>query len=307
MKNFLKDIFVFLLLGIILGEVIARSFSLTSDIPNRFIDDNGIQKYIPNQIGSWKGGSHQWHINDKGWPGDLPKSFDNLITIIGDSYIENFMNPDECRQSSYLRNLLPEYNFLEASRSGVSFIEAMEISKHLDTLNPRIQLIHVYDSDFLESIVQIKKHGDITQIDLNEKKILHGKMQASGLKNILYNWKFIYYLYRRFPFNIGNEPETPKTKGFSEINTKRVDNLFAYKELLEYVIDNYHIENTVLVFRPESDIDLVNLTRKIGFRTLHLKKSEHENWSFDHDSHWNCSGHEKVALQVAILLNKMMN
>ena len=270
------------------------------------IDKTGIQKYIPNQKGTWKGGSHNWYINEKGWPGDLPNSYDNLITIIGDSYIENFLNPNECHQSNYLKKLIPKYNYLEASRSGVSFIEAMEISKQLDTLSPIVQLIYVHDTDFFESIVQIKKHPDRTQIDLSDNKIIYGKMKAPGLKKILYNWKFIYYLYRRFPVDFDNGNEIPEIKELSEIKLKKENDFNAFKKLLGFVSARYQIENKVIVFRPDSDIELINLSRNLGFIVLHLKADNTEKWSFEYDSHWTCNGHEKAALQVAEFLNLKM-
>ena len=304
MKKFIKNIILFLILGLIIGEIIARLFALSSDIPHRMIDKTGIQKYIPNQKGTWKGGSHNWYINEKGWPGHLPNSYDSLITIIGDSYIENFMNPDECHQSNYLKKLNPKYNYLEASRSGVSFIEAMEISKQLDTLSPKVQLIYVHDTDFFESIVQIKKHPDRTQIDLTDNKIIYGKMKAPGIKKILYNWKFIYYLYRRFPVDLNNGNKIQEIKELSEIKLKKENDFNAFKKLLGYVNAKYQIENKVIVFRPDSDIELINLTRNLGFIVLHLKAGNIEKWSFEYDSHWTCYGHEKVALQVAEFLNR---
>lgn len=307
MTKFIKNITYFLLLGLIVGEIIVRTFTLTSDIPRRVIDDSGIQKYIPNQSGNWKGGGHKWQINNRGWPGELPDTYDNLVGIIGDSYIENFMNPNECHQSKYLKKMLPTLNFIEASRSGVSFIEAMEISKQLDTLDPKMQLIHVHDSDFYESIVQIKRLNDITQIDLDEKRIIYGKMKAPGLKLILYNWKFIYYLYLRFSKNLGNEQEIKGTVLPSENKTRKEFKLIYYKKLLEYVNANYRINNKLLIFRPESDKEMVDLAKKIGFRTIHLSRSHGDNWSFDHDSHWTCYGHEKAALQVAGYLKLLYN
>ena len=306
MKKFIENIIFFLILGLLIGEIIARLFALSSDIPNRMIDKTGIQKYIPNQKGTWKGGSHNWYINEKGWPGHLPKSFDNLVTIIGDSYIENFMNPDECHQSNFLKNSLPKYNYLEASRSGVSFIEAMEISKQLDTLNPKVQLIYVHDTDFFESIVQINKHNDITQLDLHDNKIIYGEMKAPRIKKILYNWKFIYYLYTRFPIDLGKGSEIHETKEPSEIASKKENDFIPLKKLLEYIAVSYKIENKVLVFRPGSDIELINLSRKLGFKILYLKTGEDDNWSFEYDSHWTCYGHEKAALQVAEFLNRKM-
>lgn len=304
MQKFLKRILIFIVIGFLIGEIVARSFVLSSDIPQRIIDNNGIQKYIPNQHGKWRGGKHTWIINNMGWPGHLPKSYDNLITIIGDSYIENFMNPLECHQSVYLKKKLPNYNFLEASRSGVSFIEAMEISKQLDTLNPQSQFIYLHDSDFKESILQISRHPDITQYNQATQKIIHGKMNSPGLKKILYNWKFLYYLYQRFPLNRVNK-NTSETEQGSTISKNKKNYLVDYENLLTYISRNYNIKNKVLVFRPESSPELVKLSKDFGFESLYLQTGVNDDWSFDHDDHWTCHGHFSVAQQVASFITKL--
>lgn len=303
MKRFLQKIIIFSFFGMIVGEIIARLFILTSDVPQRIIDEAGIQKYKPNQKGSWKGGTHKWQINEKGWPGELPDKYDNLITIIGDSYIESFMNKDECHQSNYLKELMPDYNFMEAARSGVSFIEALEISKQLDdVLNPKYQLIYLYDSDFHESITQIKKLFDITQVDLEKKEIINGKMKAPGLKKILYNWKFVYFLYNRFPLNFNSKKSIKKPL---EKNEKPKNILF--KELLMFAKENYNFDNKILVFRPNSNEKIIQLTEELGFKIILLESNKEKLWSFDHDPHWTCYGHSQAAIQVANFCNSKLN
>jgi hypothetical protein len=305
MKRFIKRIVIFLLIGMFIGEVIAQIFTLTSDVPQRFIDHSKIQKYIPNQQGYWKGpeSTHEWTINEKGWPGRLPTSYDNLITIVGDSYIENFMNPENCRQRSFLEQLQPNYNFMEASRSGVSLIEAFEIAKELDSLKPIAQFIYITDSDFQESIVQLGKLNDITQIDLDNNEVVYGKMKAPLLKKILYNWKFIFYLYNRFPIKMGAQAEEKK----EEINLFEEENsatstevLLQYEQLLKHLKANYNLENIVFVFKPNTSIEVYEATKKNGFSTLLLDNTvDTQSWSFDYDSHWNCYGHKRAANQVS--------
>ncbi len=308
MVNFLKQILIFLIFGLIIGEIIARVFVLTSDIPQRMIDGSQVQKYIPGQVGYWKGGSHQWQINEKGWPGPLPDNYDNLITIIGDSFIENFMNPDECHQMAYLKELFPEHNFMEASRSGVSFIESMEIAKQLDSLNPQYQLIYLFDSDFEESIVQLEKLNDITQLDLDKNEIVYGEMKSPGLKKLLYSWKFVFYLYRRFPLNLrmNIDKKSNDNEKIDDKDLSRMEDLSLYRKLLEYVTANYDIDNKILVFRPGSNEDLIETTKEYGFKTISLDDSKDSNsWSFDYDHHWNCYGHNQVSLQIAKYLKEI--
>tara|TARA_R110002049_G_scaffold246502_1_gene420597 strand:- start:5379 stop:6110 length:732 start_codon:yes stop_codon:yes gene_type:complete len=233
-----------------------------------------------------------------GWPGPLPQSFNNLITVIGDSFIENLMNPEKCHQSVYLKKMLPEYNFLEAARSGVSFVEAIEIFKQLDSLTPRLQLSHLHDSDFEESILQITKHSDITQFDIEKQKIVYGKMNSPGLKKVLYSWKFLYYLYQRFSLNL-NKTINLENKKTSIKNNEDANYIQFYINLLEYTASLYNTANKILIFGLESSIKLVNLSKRYDFKTLHLKMDKNDKWSFDHDKHWTCHGHESVAEQVS--------
>lgn len=300
MKKFLKNTILFLLFALIVGEVVVRSTHAVVDIPQRTIDKHGIQKYFPYQKGYWKSREHQWTINKLGWPGELPKNFHNLIMVIGDSYIENFMNPNECHQSVFLKENMKNYNFMEAGRSGVSLIEAMEISKQMDSLNPIHSLIYVNDEDFYESISQIKPMNDITQLDIETNTIKYGEMKAPGLKKILYTWKLMYYFYNRFPLNnlinIDAKLETTSSKStnekVAEYNTK-------ITKLIEFIKQNYTISDKTLVFHPNSDESIVKACKSSGFNIILLDSSNDKKWTFDYDSHWNCYGHLRAAQQVA--------
>ncbi|GGD10152.1 hypothetical protein [Hyunsoonleella pacifica] len=298
MFKFLRNIIFFFLAALVTGEVVVRLTHAVSDIPQRTIDKDGIQKYYPNQTGYWLNGTHTWEINDLGWPGQLPQNYDNLITIIGDSFIENFMNPNECHQAVLLKQRLSNYNFMEAARSGISFIEAFEISKQLDSLNPIENLIYVTDSDFRESIEDIKKLEDITQVDLKSQKVVYGKMKAPSMKKMLYNWKLAYYFYNRFPINFSSLSKFKKTTKVDHGN-KDVNINQQIKSLLSYIKKNYDIHNKILVFHPNSDKEIIKLCKAQGFYIIHLNSSNDEkSWTFDYDHHWTCYGHEQVAEQV---------
>lgn len=297
MKVFFKNIVLFLLISILVGEILVRILHVMPDIPQRTIDEEGIQKYFPNQKGYWKGGNHQWNINSIGWPGVLPNDYNNLIAIIGDSYIENFMNPNECHQSAYLKKEMPNYNFIEAGRSGVSLIESMEISKQIDTLSPKTMIIHTGDNDVYESIQEIRTVPDITQLNIKEKNIVYGKLKSPGMKKALYSCKLLYYFYNRFPLNLNKESDKNNKKD-EAIKSKFELNETNVRTLITYIKENYNIDNKVFVFKPNSDKKIINIFNSMGFNTILLDSSKDKSWSFDYDSHWTCYGHERVASQV---------
>ncbi|MDH7913956.1 hypothetical protein [Winogradskyella sp. SYSU M77433] len=298
MKKFLKNTVLFFLVILVIGEIVVRITHSVSDIPQRTIDKFHIQKYYPNQEGYWKGGDHKWMINKLGWPGELPESFDDLILVIGDSFIENFMNPSECHQSKYLKENMEDYNFMEAGRSGVSLIEAMEINKQLDSLTPLKSLIYVNDNDFFESIVDIKTMKDITQLDLKDENVVYGEMKSPGLKKVLYNWKLLYYFYNRFPIDFSKSKEdSQKIEDLKELLKNNKEKVF---DLLKYITTHYKTDNQILVFHPNSSEIIIEACKEVGFEVIILDSSKSSNdWTFDYDSHWTCYGHKQVANQVS--------
>lgn len=295
----IKNIITFLLIFLIVGEITVRLKNAVNDIPQRQIDEFGIQKYYPNQKGFWRGGTHAWHVNELGWPGVLPKNFDNLITIIGDSFIENFMNPTECHQSAYLGKMLPNYNFLEAGRSGVSFIEAMEITTQLKKYEPITNLIYVNDGDFYQSLVEVAPADDITQFSLKSDSIVFGKMKSPILKKILYNWKFAYFLYNKKDV-IQNLFKKKSTVSFKDkMKSNLHENNAKVFDLINYTKKNYDLSKMTLVFQPNSNKDIIEKCRSVGFEIIILNSDNDESWSFENDHHWTCYGHKRAAQQIS--------
>ncbi|MCF0050569.1 hypothetical protein LXM25_10895 [Dyadobacter sp. LJ53] len=304
MAKFLFKFLIFLAAGFVLGEIVVRVWHLTSEVPKRFLDASKIQRYIPKQQGYWKGGNHNWATNELGWTGTMPGSYENLVTIIGDSFIENFMNPADCHQDLLLKARVPEMNFVEAARSGVSFIEAMEIANSMDSLKPQLHLIYVNPTDFTESVREIQVHSDITQVDLTNQKVVAGIMKSARLKTMLYNAKFAYYLFQRFPLtdiklNV-NAHAPAKT-------VPQPDHSRYMKLLMQFVKEKYNVENKIIVFHPKVPDELKAEVQAAGFKTISLDSENQGEWTFVYDRHWTCYGHKQAADQVSLHLQKWLS
>lgn len=308
MKKITINILAFLIIFLIVGELLVRLRNSVNDIPQRRIDEFGIQKYFPNQKGFWRGGTHAWNINELGWPGTLPKKYTNLISVIGDSYIENFMNPNACHQSVLLKERLSKYNFIEAGRSGVSFIESMEITKQFHSYRPINNLIYVKDNDFYQSLVEVAPKEEITQFSLESDSLVYGKMKSPVIKKILYNWKFAYFAYNK-KYLLDNLFSTKKQLSFKEKMLQNLDiNNDKVFELLDYVKLNYDVSKMTLVFHPNSNKDIMEKCKNIGFDIIYLNSDNDKTWSFENDHHWTCYGHERAADQIAVFFeNKNLN
>lgn len=308
MKRFLIRLLVFTFVTIALGEIIIRIYKLVPDIPRLYVDETGIQRYIPGQTGYYTKAKTKWVVNKYGWLGTSDTSSDTLISIIGDSYIENIMNPIACNQGNILKSKFKTYSFFEAGRSGVTFIEAMQISKYLDaTIQPKLHLIYLNNNDFPESSSRNKRHTDRMQIDLNTNTILNGNLKSPGLKRILYSIKVLYYLYLRFSLLV-EENNKADAKGDQEksIQLKSIKAKPAFdgtevNQLFAYCAKNYDMEKVVFVFHPGTEQRIINLANQYGFKNIVLTMEKGDSsWALNtSDGHWSCYGHTQAAKQIS--------
>lgn len=305
MKHFLVKSAFFIFFLCIIGEVIVRIFLLVPDIPERFIDKYGIQRYKQGQSGFYTKSKSMWKVNKYGWLGVSELEKDTIISIIGDSYIENIMNPIECNQGSLLKSLLPNYSFFEAGRSGVTFIEAMEISKILDIeVAPTYQLLYLGGDDFYESISEITRYNDRLQLSIENQKLLPNQLKSPGLKKILYNIKSLYYLYQKYPIFVDKQNKGELPKAHQE-NNKFDSNVF--NKLFTFCSNNYHLKKLIFVFHPNTDDRIIAMAKQYGIKTILLDSSGDKTWALgSHDGHWSCYGHNQVSNQVKNKLKEIL-
>jgi len=292
MRRFNLRVLLFIIIGIIVGELSVRVFQLSIDIPRFYRDTDNLIKFEPNQSGNSMVGRHKWIINKYGNYGYEPQSLDSVITVIGDSYISNTMNPPECHQANYLANLNPECDFYPMSRDGASFIEFMEMAKSLEHLNPIRQLLYVHHGDFIESILELGSQPLTVQLSVEQDSIRYAALTSSRIKEVMYNFKLGYYLYRNYLVRAENNQTNNRNVDFGHIDYD------AIKLLLDFVKNNYRTDHIVLVFSPGSDTEFVEFTRRNGFQTIFLQTDDYKSWQLESDSHWSCYGHEEVAKQV---------
>jgi len=190
---------------------------------------------------------------------------------------------------------------LEFSKKIVDFFKT--VSKQFYKKKPRLQIIYLNDSDLKQSIVELGRFGDITQLSLKDSKIVYGVMRSPGLKKIIYNLKFPFYLYRRFSETIFKKKPNKNSK--TELVNKEKDYTLEYTELLKYVKANYDTDEVLLVLKPDTKKEVIDLLKKFNFKTLLLNNKGDNNWSFEYDHHWTCYGHERAAEQVANYLKNL--
>lgn len=298
MGTFLKNLLLFTLVAILFLEGIIRVKHLSSDVPERFVDSFGIQRYKPFQTGYFAEATEPWQINALGWPGIIDSSSTEIISVVGDSYIENFMNPMACHQGPLLKKQCPNYSFFEAARSGVTFIEAMEICHALNTeIAPKRHIVYLSTFDFIESLADRNRFSDRTQISLCDQQIIPGQLKQPGLKKILYSFKLGYYLYLRYPLFVEKQNKAESKQSNLSTQSIGTDTLNA---LMNYCKTKYALENMLWVFHPGTDTAIIAAAQRVGVRTLSLKEPYSGAFSRNkNDNHWSCEGHQAISEQVA--------
>jgi hypothetical protein len=286
---------------LIFSEITTRIFHISYNVPSMYGDKDGVIKFYPNQEGYRYGGKHKWYINKFGMPGyQLPKKFNNLILIIGDSYIQNFMNPDSCRQSVYLNRIQPNYNFVEGSREGATVLEDFEIAARFDTLRPVMKLMYVQKSDFTDCFSNIPSQ---IRFDIKNNKVIYAEYQESKLKPVIQFSNFGEYMFRehlsRYLFKMQTLFSNVKSKNHVQNN-----DLIKIGKLLGYIEKNYNMEKLIFIFHPRVSNDFMQFVKSYGFKCYKLK--EGDGWYRKADIHWTCKGHFEIAQQVnQIIINEI--
>ena len=294
--KFFKKLFFFTLISFISIESSIRIFKLTNDIPQREIDENGLQTYMVNQSGYFN--DNLWKVNEYGFIGLKDVNHENQILIIGDSMIENIMNPIECNLGYYIKNLMGQkYGVFEIGRSGMTLIEAMEFKKKYETIiKPNKIIVFINENDIEESISEISRLSDRLQINIKSGDLEKVKIKYPILKKILYNIKTIYYLYIKgyFSVNFLNFQTNQK------VLKPKHDKLERFFRILKL---NYDLEKiTFLINSNDSNIELIERELK---KNKIIKFETSENWFVKGDGHWNCLGHKKVSKLIVEKLNNI--
>ena len=296
MKRFIIKIIKYLIVALLLLEIIIRLFTLTNDVPQRDIDENGLQVFRKNQEGQSHG--HKWKINSSGFLGHNKIKGANQVLIIGDSFVENIMNPFECRQSSFFKK--NGYDVFEIGRSGITFIESLEFySKYKSKVNPKISIFIIDNPDFEESIQEINKLNDRVQISLKTSQLSLGKIKAKYIKKLLYNYKTLYYLYLKY---LKSQKSNITTQS-KEVNHSNEETSLFVNKLIRISNQNYDLKDCLFVFRGENDFKELFNQLNLNFIELNLKGVEY--MYSENDSHWSCKGHQIASEKILEYIDLM--
>lgn len=159
-KLFIKS-FIYSILILCILEGYIRVFHLTKDFPTRYLDENNVEKWVPNQKGIFVLGNRRenfnaYSINNSGFNSyrEFTPSADNVeIALVGDSFIEGFHQQYYNSIGKKIEDLLPDVEVYEYGYAGYDLAD-------------QLHLINKYKSQFDlidHVIIGFKFENDLTR------------------------------------------------------------------------------------------------------------------------------------------------
>lgn len=332
MKKFLLRLFFFGCFSVLLGEIIGHYYNLPLKASSVMVQDN-CRFYKPNQSGVYSNWLQRipWQVNEYGYLGVFYLDARPLFSIIGDSFIENAMNPITANQGYLLKKYFPQYGFIEGGIAAMNFFEAIMTAKLFNKkYQPDYHLIYVAnDNDFYESISNLKLRRDLMQVEISGPQVIikpavvdiRGKFNKLGAF-IFTKSKTAFFIYKKSPLIDKRQAILQWLCGRGGVKTifgkplpvqatsqavEQASKRQLVEKLLNYLRQVYPTDNIILVFNYSVSPEMIELTKHAGFqRSLRLVQDE-KPWRISaRDDHWSIYGHNQVALQVKQYLETLL-
>lgn len=313
MKKLFVKCFLYTILIVLALEVYVRVFHLTKDYPSRYVDEFGVEKWVPNQSGFSVTGNRrqnfsEYHINNYGFNSyhEYNPTEDKVeVALVGDSFIEGFHQNYYNSIGNKIENKLENIEIYEFGYAGYDFADQIHL---VDSYKKEFDLID-------RVIFGLKFENDLTRAEYN---VLQDRMKLeSPLYKKLRKIKLLGYLLsigaldpvKQFPNKvlsaISRKPdlkkelseeeclliESEKNKAFIE-NFKILTKKYNYnKEKFIILIDESATPKVFLDYLKQQNFNYIDFSKP-----LQASKSP---TNLIYDKHWNNNGRNIIANVIA--------
>tara|TARA_R110002049_G_C9177314_1_gene562980 strand:+ start:19653 stop:20609 length:957 start_codon:yes stop_codon:yes gene_type:complete len=313
-KLFLKCLLYFAL-TIVALEVYVRVFHLYTEVPERYIDEYGVEKSLPNQTGYAVTGNRrqnfsEYHINESGfnsYRAFKPTKDKVEIAIIGDSFIEGMHQNYYNSTGKKIENKLKGVEVYEYGYSGYD-------------LANQLYLIQKYKKDFdlIDHIVIYLKYENDLERGVYTPDTERIALLKSPLFKIRNQFKLLSYAsdtgvldpIKHFVVKLIEREKPKKTK--EEIAVEKKDNDNMYLENFKKLVDTFGFDKEKISFLLNSNVtspNFINYCKSNGYQIIDFAKAfenSKKSPTLIYDMHWNNHGRELIANTIAkYYLNKV--
>ncbi len=319
-----KNISKFVIYSIVLLlslELLVRIFHLHNERPERYLDEYGVEKWIPNQVGySITGNRKQnvgkYRINNFGFNSvydNYESSKDSIeVAIVGDSFIEGFHQNYTNSISVMVEKQLPNIKVLEFGYAGYNFSEELNLIKSYNHLFKDIDRVIIYlryTDDLTTGEYKVSNrlslNTPMNRLLKKSKLIVYAKDMGlfDSVKNKLISTR--YKLTSAIGFiknliSLRKIPDLPvKPYEMNEVNNDSIY-LANFKKLVKTF--NYDKKKNVLLLDFSlCSKEFLSYLRQNNFKTINFDanfKKHIRPKILIYDQHWNNLGREIIANEI---------
>ncbi|MFD0836312.1 hypothetical protein ACFQ0I_11080 [Mariniflexile aquimaris] len=310
MKKLFFKMFLYTVLIVMILEVLVRVLHLTKDYPARFVDERGVERWVPNQEGYAVTGNRRqnfskFHINSSGYNSyrDFKPSKERTeIAIVGDSYIEGFHQDYDNSIGKKIESKLHDVDVYEIGYAGYDLAD-------------QLHLIHQYPKFFALIDYVIIGLDFNTDLSRGTYEVVQDRMRLESAKfKAMRQIKLLVYFQNIGAFDAprelvrnllsGSEPVVVK-KTAEEIQLQEVQLQQQRFENFKRLVAVYGFDKERFVFLIDTSKTpqlLLDYLHEQGYR--YIDYSERLNQSvlpttLIYDQHWNNHGRSIVASLIA--------
>lgn len=316
MKKLFFKIFIYAILILLALEVYIRVFHLTKDYPVRYVDEFGVEKWLPNQNGYSVTGNRrqnfsEYHINNFGYNSyrEYNPSKDKIeIALVGDSFIEGFHQSYYNSIGKKIENRLNGEEVYEFGYAGYDLADQLHL---ISQYKAQFDLIdHV--------ILGIKFENDLTRGEYN---VVQKRMELeSPLNKALREIKLLVYLNsigildapkdlvkKLFSNNKEKAPKLSKSEEDKQQNELEKEYLENFKSLIN--IHGFDKNRFVFLLDSEKTPELfLNHLNEYDYKYIDFSKAfkkAKRPTTLIYDMHWNNYGRTLIAELIANYVKEM--
>ena len=309
MKKLFLKLSLYGIITFVVLEVLVRIFHLYSETPLRYIDEFGVEKRVPNQVGTNVTGNRRQHvtdfrINENGFNTIRKEISSNnkiKIALVGDSFIEGF---HQDYKNSLGRMIEQELDSVEVYEYGCGGYDMAD----------QLHLIDTYREDFDKMdliIVYLKYDNDLERANYrpNQERIAN---LNSPIASIRRKSKLLSYIGRLGLINkFGvffrgetseiTETDIAKKQESAALDVVRIENFknlmdsYSFdKTKIKLLLNSNKTSSGFLNFCNIVDVDYIDYA-------LTFALAEKET-TLIYDEHWNSYGRVLIAKEIKMAL-----
>lgn len=301
-----------LLIGLVL-EVLIRVFHLYNELPQRYVAEDGILKWVPGQHGYSVYGNRrqifsEYRINNSGYNSHrefTPSTEKVEVAIIGDSYIEGFHQDYNNSIGKKIEKKLKDVEVFEYGHSSNDLADQLYLINANKQKFDKVDYIILYlkyKNDLLRSEYRFVERSPLFPLLRRSKLVIYmlNIGIADPIKNVrkrLVGFKGKIY---------GNSKKTKKDKPQIDMDSLYLNN---FKNL----VANYGLDKSktsLLLDSRVTDKKFIEYLEKERIRIIDFADSfetSTRNTTLIYDQHWNNYGRSLIAEEIATFVLDNIN